>query len=305
MEEIKPLMKRLPSFFVIGAQKAGTTTLHDWLIQQPDVCLPSIKETHFFNLDERYHQGIDWYLQQFPECEDGAVVGEICPAYLFFEVVPLRIKKDIDSPKFIIIFRDPIDRAYSHYLMSFGRGHETLSFVEALLAEEKRLSADDNRFALFHHSYIARGKYCEQVKRYKRIFPASEFLYIKFNDLFSEKEGFESYKKICSFIDIKSEPEIADRNKKSNQASTSRSLLLRNFLYKSSWRSVRRAMGGMFGDSIKIKIRRGIEKLNQSPVNKDNLRKPVDIPEPILNTLRNEILELQDMTGLDLHEWIR
>lgn len=290
---------------VIGAQKAGTTTLHDWLIQQPDVCLPSIKETHFFNLDERYYQGIDWYLQQFPECKKGDVVGEICPAYLFFEGVPLRIKKDIDSPRFIIIFRDPIDRAWSHYLMSLGRGHETLPFIEALMAEEKRLLADDNRFALFHHSYIARGKYSEQVKRYKRVFPASEFLYIKFNDLFSEKEGFETYNKICRFIGIKSLPEIADRNKKSNQASASRSLFLRDFLYKSSWRSVRRALGGALGDSIRIKMRRGIEKLNQVPLSKDGLKKPEDIPEPILNTLRNEILELQDMTGLDLHDWIR
>ena len=297
-------MKRLPSFLVIGAQKAGTTTLHDWLRQQPDVCLPSIKETHFFNLDERYHLGIDWYLRQFPECGNGAVVGEISPAYLFFEAVPLRIKKDIDSPKFIIIFRDPIDRAWSHYLMSLGRGHETLPFIEALLAEEDRLSVSDNRFALFHHSYVARGKYCEQVKRYKRVFPASEFLYIKFNDLFSEKEGFETYKKICSFIDIKSAPEIADRNKKSNQASTSRSLFLRDFLYKSSWRSVRRTMGGLLGHSIRIKIKRGIEKLNLTPLRKDDFKKPADIPEPILNTLRNEILELEDITRLDLHDWM-
>ena len=76
-------MNKSLEFFVIGVQKAGTTSLHDWLAQQPDICLPKLKETHFFTYQSRYEKGVDWYLDQFNGSSD-QVYGEICPDYIFF-----------------------------------------------------------------------------------------------------------------------------------------------------------------------------------------------------------------------------
>jgi hypothetical protein len=76
---------RSPSFFVVGAQKAGTTTIHQWLSRQPDVCLPAIKETHFFSHRDRFEKGTAWYLAQFEGGGTDRIRGEIDPDYAFIE----------------------------------------------------------------------------------------------------------------------------------------------------------------------------------------------------------------------------
>ena len=129
--------QRVPSFFVVGAQKAGTTSLHNWMAQQPDVCLPKLKETHFFSIQEIFERGIDWYLQQFPRCKYDSIVGEICPEYMYCKQAPYRIREWNPNPKIIFIFRHPIERAFSHYLMSVRGGYECPS--EKLLNHMSRM----------------------------------------------------------------------------------------------------------------------------------------------------------------------
>ena len=149
----------------IGTPKSGTTTLHYWLFRQADLVLPKGKETHFFSRDDRYAQGIAWYLSRFAQTNVHHVVGEVDPDYLYFEKAPERIRRHIESPKIIMVFRNPVDRAYSHYLMSVRRGHEKLSFSEALRAESARLKTG-NPIHKQHLSYLSRGFYMDQVKRY-------------------------------------------------------------------------------------------------------------------------------------------
>jgi hypothetical protein len=153
---------RLPSFFVVGAQKAGTTSLQDWLSQHPDICLPDIKETGFFNRDDVYIRGISWYVKQFPKCRSADVMGEINPEYMFCKKAAFRIREWIKSPKIIFLLRNPVDRAYSHYRMTVRRGYEELSFSNALLSEKVRLLADTD-FNQVHFSYMARSYYSDQI----------------------------------------------------------------------------------------------------------------------------------------------
>ena len=128
---------KLPSFFIIGMQKAGTSTLHSLLAQDKQISLPYRKETHFFS--RNYKNGMKWYLNQF-KTKSFILRGEVDPSYIFYPNALLNIKRHIKNPKFILILRKPLDRSYSHYLMSKRRTYEKLSFNEALLIENERLN---------------------------------------------------------------------------------------------------------------------------------------------------------------------
>ena len=153
-----------PSFFIIGTQKGGTSTLHGWLKQHSEICLPNLKETHYYSFDEYYKKGIGWYHKWFRPTDETKLFGEVDPSYMYFPQSVERIKKHHANPKFIFILRRPIERAYSHFQMSCQRGHENESFFEALEEEDKRLDNDQKIYSLLNHSYLTRGNYCKQIK---------------------------------------------------------------------------------------------------------------------------------------------
>jgi hypothetical protein len=174
---------RLPDFICIGVQKAGTTTLHDLLSLHPDFFLPEQKELHFF--DRNYEKGIEWYKSNF--VTDKRLVGEITPSYAYTPGCARSIFDMLGAIKIILILRDPVERAYSHYLMSVRRGYETLGFVEAVNREGERIGEND--FGNNHFSYIARSRYASQILEYKAYF--KDNLYIcDFDDLKENNELF-------------------------------------------------------------------------------------------------------------------
>ena len=144
----------LPTFLVIGAQKSGTTSLVHYLAAHPQVYART-DELHFF--DRYYERGLDWYSSQF---EDAAAVGESSPEYMFRPEVAPRIAADLPGVKLVAILRDPVDRAYSQYWHNRTRGHEPLSFEDALAAEPDRASD------LERYGYVGRGRYAEQLARF-------------------------------------------------------------------------------------------------------------------------------------------
>jgi hypothetical protein len=212
----------LPSFLIIGAQRAGTTTLFDYLLRHPDIRGPlhggevswTRKEIHFF--DERFQLGVDWYRSYFPLAASrrmarlrgrDLVVGEATPYYMFHPLVPERVAATIPDVKLIALLRDPVARAYSHYQMMLRSGRETLSFEDALAAEADRLAVDGGLDAVVeagfgddrpwrhhhhrHHAYFSRGLYAEQLERWLEYFPREQLLILHAEDLFARPvEGY-------------------------------------------------------------------------------------------------------------------
>jgi len=177
----------LPNFIIVGAQKSGTTTLYDILAQHNDIYLSSTKESKFFVDEEKYNRGIEFYSNEYFSNYNGEkAIGEIDPEYIFFEDVPQRLRYDISSNlKLIFILRNPVARAYSHYLMTYKRGWDELSFEEAIKEEPQRIQKDF--FSKHHQSYITRGYYSKQIKRYLEYFPilsGSQFYTAKINSNF-------------------------------------------------------------------------------------------------------------------------
>ena len=219
---------KFPDFFIIGMQKSGTSTLHNLLEQDNRISLPYRKETHFFSVN--YNKGISWYLNQFNK-SSYFIRGEVDPSYIFFPDSLSNIKNHIVNPKFIIILRKPLDRSYSHYLMSQKRGYETLSFNNALLKENERLKYDTNNFSFSNHSYLLRSDYTNLIKNVRIFFPKSSILYIKFDDLISMKTRSEMLRRIYKFLGVSFLSNKIKYDIHSNKSSTYRYKYLNKILY--------------------------------------------------------------------------
>lgn len=277
--------------------------MHYWLSKQESVCLPYQKETHFFSHDEKFALGVDWYSRQFGVCSKHKTIGEVDPDYLFIAKAPERIRKYINTPKFIVIFRRPIERAYSQYLMSLLRGHEKLPFGEALLKEETRSNVKKD-FNWRHYSYMSRSLYSIQVKRYFQFFPHSEFMFLKFEELFDEKNSLSIFNDILSFIEISGKLTIEDAMIKMNVASEPRwqlvnDLLIGNFFWKKVFRI-------LVHEKCRRWLRKAIRNLNRISIKRAVTESEIkkEVPRKAIEIINVDIQELEKLTGLDLSDWI-
>ncbi|HEC77247.1 MAG TPA: hypothetical protein ENI33_08350 [Thermoplasmatales archaeon] len=175
----------LPNFIIPGAMKSGTTALRIYLAQHPDVFMAS-KEIHFFDREENFEKGIEWYEKFFNDWNGERAIGEKTPEYLYDEKVPERIYNVLPNVKLIFVLRNPVDRAYSHYWHNVRNGQEMMSFEEALEKEEERIKNPKWKKI---YSYKDRGKYILQIKRYAKFFSKSNMLFILAEDLKGDREN--------------------------------------------------------------------------------------------------------------------
>jgi Sulfotransferase domain len=212
-------VRPLPDFIVIGAQKAGTTALYAYLRWHPGIGGPSWKEVSFF--DRHWRRGEAWYRGHFPNSlrawlaqrSNGRrlLVGEASPSYVFHPLAPQRVHDLVPDVRLIVLLRNPIDRAYSHYQHEVALGREPLPFEEALDDEEERMrgelelmTADPSYFsyAWWNYTYLARGRYAEQLERWYAVFPREQILVVSSTDL-DDRPG-ETYGEILEFIGTES-----------------------------------------------------------------------------------------------------
>jgi len=291
-----------PDFFVIGAQKAGTTTLHEILSKETQICLPKIKETHFFSRTDRYQKGFKWYSNQFGNYSNGQIIGEIDPDYSFFPNAPIRMKNAQLKPRFIFILRNPFKRAYSHYSMSVRRTIEKYDFQKALDLEQERLEDGSDEFSLEHFSYLSRGKYSEQILRYQETFPESKFLFIKFEEMINSSTRKLVYSNIFNFIGITSNLKNNDLDIQSNAASMSKFPFLTKMLYNKS--RIKSYIGKFIpNEDTKLKLALFLDKINKKPVKK-NSTSVFRIDARYMKQVCREIQRTKLLTDLDVDDWM-
>lgn len=213
--------RALPDFLILGAQKAGTTSLYRYLSDHPGVRPAARKEVHFF--DVNYDRGERWYRSMFPlrrtltrESGEGRglITGEASPYYLFHPLAPQRAAATVPAARLIVLLRDPVERAWSHYRHEVAAGRETLSFADALDTEPARLAGTDAAVragapadALARHrnfSYIARGRYAEQIRAWSEHYPREAFLFLDAEILFTEPE--RAWASVASFLGLDALP---------------------------------------------------------------------------------------------------
>jgi hypothetical protein len=214
-------VRALPDFVIIGAQRCGTTSLYDSLTGHRAVFPAAGKELHFFDLN--WERGEHWYRSRFPVRERmsiaqrvtrvRSITGEATPYYLFHPLVPQRAFETIPSAKLLVLLRDPVPRAYSHYLWMRRHGFETLPFEDAVRKETSRLEpeiermADDPTYQSAAHrnfSYLARGRYAEQLRRWLEFFSREQILIVRSEDLFAQPN--EAMAEILGFLELPPDP---------------------------------------------------------------------------------------------------
>lgn len=188
-------IRPLPDFIIIGVPRAGTTSLYNYLTEHPSI-LPSLwKEVTFFS--GNYNKGVTWYRSHFPlklinkiiNPKEKFLTGEATPNYLYHPLVPKRIYKLIPNVKMILLLKNPVDRANSHYWQAVRKNCETLSFEEVIkkqmsiepLSDEELFFSKGTGIA---HQYISGGIYINRIKRYFEIFPHEQILILKSEDLY-------------------------------------------------------------------------------------------------------------------------
>jgi hypothetical protein len=195
----------LPDFLILGAQKAGTTALYAYLRWHPQITGPSWKEVSYF--DRHYRRGRRWYRGHFPALSRGCVVGEASPGYLFHPLAPDRVAETVPHAKLIALLRDPVDRALSHYHHEVALGREPLSFGDALDAEPERTEGEEERLAgdprywspaWWDHTYLARGRYAEQLERWLAVFPPEQLLVVASEELAADPGAV--YARVLEFL---------------------------------------------------------------------------------------------------------
>lgn len=200
----------LPDFLIIGAQKAGTTSLFKYLGMHPSLQSSiSTKELHFF--DTYYARGENWYRANFPVSAPGKLCYEASPSYLMHPRVPQRAHAMLPKAKLLVLLRNPVERAYSSYQHQIRAGRETLSFEEAIAQEASRIGpelekimADPGFVAKDYRrfSYLERGKYVEQIKRWHEYYPKDAMLVIESESFWREPQ--EAFDRIFGFLGVES-----------------------------------------------------------------------------------------------------
>lgn len=201
--------KRKVGFIICGTQKGGTTALDEYLREHPEVCMAEKKEVHFFNEDKNFagdESNYKKYQSHFSPNKTHKLLGEASPVYMYWESVPKRIFDYNPNTKLIILLRNPIERAHSHWNMMRLNGNENLPFIDALAHEKVRCN---DRWSLQHrlHSYIDRGFYLKQLKRIWTHFPREQVLVIQ-SEMLRHKPD-ETLTLVSDFLQIKTFEKVA------------------------------------------------------------------------------------------------
>lgn len=191
-----------PDFIIIGAMKAATSAIYEYLMQHPLVTHRLPKELHFFTLN--FDQGLDWYLSQFKSVKDNPLnqnllIGEASPSYLTSKEAPKRIYQLFPEVKIIISLRNPADRAISHYYHQFNRVKDETRPIELAFSQQEIDNLDKQPISKTS-SYLHLGRYAHQIKNWLEIFPSEQMLILNYHNLEKDPNHFMS--QIYTFLDL-------------------------------------------------------------------------------------------------------
>jgi len=199
-------------FAIIGAQKSGTTALAQFLAQHPAIAMTHPKEAHIFDAEDFDPATIEAkYSTFFEHASEEQLRGDATPIYIFWQDVLAALSAHNRNLKVIILLRDPVDRAISHYEMEMARGNERLPLWRALLSESSRLKNDVEPKAVESatrlHSYRHRGYYSHQLANVYKIFSKEQVLIVPMNRLMREHQ--QTMQQVFSFLGVDSDVQVA------------------------------------------------------------------------------------------------
>jgi len=285
-----------PNFFVLGATKCGTTTLHGLLTAHPHIFMTKEKEPHFFDDDTYYNRGLDRYLRDhFRGAAGFKARGEATPSYLAWEQkVRDRIRRDLGKDlRFVVMLRDPVKRAWSHYLHQCRSGVETESFERALELEPIRLSAG----GLGWTAYFRDGLYAHQLRVWFEAFPREHFLVLLTEDLAERPSTVP--RQAFAFLDVDPDVELPTPSR-ANVCGASRYPRLAAALNRPG--AIMATLKHVVPYRTRQRVRKLINRWNRRPFERAPTLDPA-IVRALRRRYDNEILAVEEIIGRDLRMW--
>ncbi len=288
----------LPNCLVIGAMRSGTSTLYQLLAQHPDVFMSTPKEPNYFAFAgepgievEASHSVTDRsdYEALFAAGKGFAVRGEASHNYLYYaDVAAPRIHEAVPDVKLVAVLRNPIDRAFSHYMLHVRNEREHAeSFAAALELEDARVSAGEQ----FGH-YVRRGLYARQLRPYIDLFGRDALRIYLYDEL--AEDAVALTQDVYGFVGVDA-GFVPDTTVRSNPSGVPRSRTVHAFLVKDN--PVKRAIQPLLPRSAyRLAARLRDRNLDRPTIDEESRRKLAAVYQP-------EIEELQDLIGRDLGGW--
>lgn len=280
-------MNLKPNFFIVGTPKAGTTSLFHYLESHPEVFVPKIKEPHFFSSPEvknTYYKtkiidNQETYNSLFTSDNPYKAIGDFSSSYLFNNNSAKRIKSFNPKAKIIIVLRNPVERALSHYLMDFSLGYINVPLLDVI--------NNKKQYKAFYQQYIELGFYSKQIEAYKQHFSSSQIKILLSDNLYTNTNAV--LEELFGFIGV-SKSFKPDLKKKYNQYKEPRFKFLKQITQSTK---------------LKTLIPSGLKNTFKSIIYKQNTEKPkLDIEKDLLQKIySNTIQETERVANLDLSFW--
>jgi hypothetical protein len=307
-----------PGFFIVGAAKAGTTSLYEYLRQHPEIYFSPVKEPNYFSSDidvrnfsvtykrntfldvdryfakepleplqQTYVRKEEHYRKLFEPVTREKIAGEASTSYLVSAVAATNIYRYNPEAKIIVVLRNPADRAFSHYLMALRYGHTTLPFHEAV---EKDMSRKHKGIGI-SEMFIESGMYGRQLERYFRVFPEKQIKILFFDDLVNNTA--EVLTSLQHFLGVT--PQSIDYDEIHNTGKVPRFPTLNKFFTDSGIKGViKKVIRGKVFEFLKAKMMASGRNEQLSAADRDFLKE----------IYREDIRHLSRIINRDLTHWL-
>jgi len=284
-------------FFIVGAPKAGTTSLYHYLNEHLEIEMSSQKEPDYFSDSLIQNKGMYYGKNRIDTLEkynnlfinpEVKLRGEGSVSYLFYDDVPLKIKTYNPEAKIIIILRDPVDRAFSHYLMDYRLGLVSESFEDIINKKSKHKNAH-----LFYQQYIQVSEYAPQIKRYLNVFKRENILFIDYEDFKNDVAGVVNNVYLFLGVNDDFQPNL---NKKHNTYTMPKNGIIR-YIY--SFVSFRNFLTSIFSKGLVKSIRNSLFINDRKP-------KLSNANREFLNEFfKEDLKELNALLNKDFTKWLK
>jgi hypothetical protein len=291
----------MPNFLIIGAMKSGTTALYYYLEQHPQIYMSPVKEPNFFcaggqeSSDSKSVTDIEAYRDLFKDVSAEKAVGEASHCYLYEPEAAARIQLHVPDAKLLAILRNPVDRAYSHFLHMVRSGIEPLSdFAQAIRKEETGAIQ-----ARSFQDYIGRGRYHEQLKRYFDAFDREQIRIYLYEDL--SDAPLDTLQDTFRFLGV-DDSFVPDVSLRRNVSGYPRYKALDEFLRRPS--SIKDALKIYLPWSLRRRLSKAFDNLKTRNLVQPQAVQP-EVRQHLVEVYREDIQKVQNLIQRDLSHWLK